>query len=117
MTEDGPPMTKAAAHALLDEARVRISAIDDELIRVIGERHDIVLDVARAKETLGLPVMDPRREATVVRRAAEKARELGVDEEMTRDVIWRIIAAARSAQEERPLGWPETPRTGKHPDP
>lgn len=116
MTGDRPPMTKAEAHALLDEVRVRISGIDDELIRVIGERHDLVLEVARAKEVLGLPVMDPGREATVVRRAAEKARELGVDEEMTRDVIWRIIAAARSAQEERPLGWPEAPRTGERPD-
>jgi hypothetical protein len=29
------------------------------------------------------------------------ARKLGVDEELTRDVIWRIIASARDAQEGR----------------
>ncbi len=35
--------------------------------------------------------------ARVVRRAAERARELGVDQELVRDVIWRIIASARQA--------------------
>jgi chorismate mutase len=45
-----------------------------------------------------MPVLDPGREAQVVRGAVERARELGLDEEMTRDIFWRIIAAARSAQ-------------------
>jgi hypothetical protein len=60
-----------------------------------------VLEIGRAKEALGLPVLDPPQEARVVRRAAAIAREVGVDEEMTRDVVWRIIAAARDAQEGR----------------
>lgn len=102
-------MTEAEARELLEAARERIVELDGELIRVIGERRDLVLDVARAKEVLGLPVLDPAREASVVRRAAELARSLGVDEEMARDVIWRIIASARAAQEGRPLGWPEGP--------
>ena len=60
-----------------------------------------MLEIGRAKEALGLPVLDPPQEARVVRRAAAIAREVGVDEEMTRDVVWRIIAAARDAQEGR----------------
>jgi chorismate mutase len=91
----------------LDGLRERISRVDDDLIRLIGERRELVLKISRAKAALGLPVMDPEREARVVRKAAQRARELGVDEEMTRDVIWRIIAAARAEQEDRPLGWPE----------
>jgi len=95
------------AEATLDALRERISRVDDELIRLIGERRDLVLRIGRAKAELGLPVMDPAREARVVRKAAERARALGIDEEMTRDVIWRIIASAREEQEGRPLGWPE----------
>jgi chorismate mutase len=53
------------------------------------------------KLALGRPVLDPAQEARVVRRAAERARALGVDEELARDVIWRIIASARAAQENR----------------
>jgi chorismate mutase len=93
----------------LDSLRERISDVDERLIRIIGERRDLVLEIGRIKAILDLPVMDPAREATVVRRAAVRARELGVDEEMTRDVIWRIIASARATQEERPAGWPENP--------
>ena len=85
----------------LDELRDRIIELDDELIRLIGERRDVVLEIGRMKRELGLPVMDPAREARVVRRVAERSRELGVDEELTRDVIWRIISSARDTQSER----------------
>ena len=85
----------------LDELRDRIIELDDELIRLIGERRDVVLEIGRMKRELGLPVMDPAREARVVRRVAERSRELGVDEELTRDVIWRIISSARDTQNER----------------
>lgn len=100
---------EAEARAELEALRQRITALDDELIRLIGERRDLVVAIGKAKAKLGLPVMDPAREARVVRKAAERARDLGVDQEMTRDVIWRIMAAARSEQEERPMGWPERP--------
>ena len=98
--------------ARLDALRERIRALDAELVRLIGERRNLVLEVGQAKEALGLPVLDPPQEARVVRRAAEMAREAGVDEELVRDVVWRIIASARDAQEGRtrwgpPLHEPE----------
>jgi len=85
----------------LEELRSRIEALDRELVSLIGRRCELAVEVGRAKQRLGLPVMDPQQEAKVVRRAAEIARELEVDEELTRDVIWRIIAAARAVQEGR----------------
>ncbi len=96
-----PPENESEARAELERLRERISDVDERLIRTIGERRDLVVEVGRVKEILGLPVLDPGREAQVVRKAAQRARELGVDEEMTRDIIWRIIAAARSTQEQR----------------
>ncbi len=95
-TPPGPQ--EPADQERLTEVRERIVKLDDELIRLIGERRDLVLEAGRIKEALGLPILDPAREATVVRRAAELARELGIDEELARDVVWRIIASARSAQ-------------------
>lgn len=91
----------------LERLRAQISEVDDRLIRTIGERRDLVIAVGRLKEILNLPVMDPAQEAKVVRKAAARARELGVDEEVTRDVIWRIIASARATQEERPTTHPQ----------
>ncbi len=118
--EPDRPLEGASTQDALEELerlRDRVSEVDDRLIRIIGERRDLVLAIGKLKETLNLPVMDPAREATVVRKAAVRARELGVDEEMTRDVIWRIIAAARATQEQRPAGWPDpapsTPETAE----
>ncbi len=85
----------------LEELRERIIAVDDEIIQMIGERRDLVLEVGRIKSSLGLPILDPAREARVVRLVAERSRALGVDEELARDVIRRIISSARQAQSER----------------
>lgn len=107
----GPGSARAReAHPTLEALRDRILEVDDELVRLVGERRDLVVEIGRRKASEGLPVMDPAREAQVVRRAASLAREAGVDEEMVRDVIWRIIAGARQAQEGRTTwGPPETP--------
>jgi chorismate mutase len=91
----------ALSRERLDELRQRIEALDAELVRLIAERRELVIEIGRVKAELGLPVLDPTREAAVVRRAAALARDSGGDEEMVRDVIWRIIASARDEQEGR----------------
>ena len=83
----------------LETLRNRIFEVDEALVALVGERRALVLEIGRLKAEMGLPVLDPSREAAVVRRAAELARERGVDEELTRDVIWRIMASARKEQE------------------
>jgi chorismate mutase len=99
--ESGETPDKRGAQDRLEELRRRIIALDEELIRLVGQRRDLVIEVGKTKAELGVPVLDPAQEARVVRRAAEQARTLGVDEELARDVIWRIIAAARQEQEKR----------------
>lgn len=93
----------------LEALRQRIRAVDEDLVRLVGERRALVLEVGRVKAEAGLPVLDPTQEARVVRRAAELAREHGVDEELVRDVVWRIIASARDAQEGRTRWGPPLP--------
>lgn len=108
--EKASEKAQGEAQARLEELRKQIVALDEELIRLVGRRRDLVLEVGRIKEALELPVLDPGREAQVVRRAAELSRKLGVDEELTRDVIWRIMASAREAQEgDRSWGPPDYP--------
>lgn len=95
--------------ARLEALRARIREVDRELVRLVGERRSLVMEVGRLKDELGLPVLDPAQEARVVRRAAELAREEGVDEELVRDVVWRIMASARDAQEGRTRWGPPLP--------
>jgi chorismate mutase/prephenate dehydrogenase len=93
----------------LEALRTRIEEVDRALVRLVGERRDLVEEVGQAKEALGLPVLDPPQEARVVRRAAGLARELGVDEEAVRDILWRIIASARDAQKGQARWGPPLP--------
>jgi len=93
----------------LETLRTRLVEIDSELVRLVGERLESVLAIGRYKAERGLPVLDPGQEAKVVRRAAEMARDEGVDEEMVRDIVWRIMAAARDAQEGRSRWGPPRP--------
>lgn len=88
----------AADHDALERFRREIEEVDEALVRLIKKRRDLVVEVGRVKRELGRPVLDPPREARVVRRAAELARREGVDEELMRDVVWRIIASARETQ-------------------
>ena len=95
---DAPRDEATAARATLETLRDRILELDNEIIRLIGERRTLAIEIGRTKQELDLPVLDPAREARVVRRVAERAREVGVDPELARDVIRRIISGARQAQ-------------------
>ncbi len=95
------PAWEDASRAELQRLRERIAELDDRLVRTISERRNLNIAVGQLKAAMGLPVLDPAQEAKVVRNAANRARELGVDEEMMRDVMWRIIAFARNVQEAR----------------
>ena len=99
------------ADARLAELRDEIRALDEELVALAGRRRALALEIGALKAELGLPVLDPSQEARVVRRVAEISRRLGVDEEMTRDLIWRIIASARDAQEGRTRWGPPLARS------
>lgn len=100
-----------SAEERLEALRSRIREVDEALVKLVGERRDLVLEVGRTKAELGLPVLDPPQEARVVRRAAELARDAGVDEEAVRDILWRIIASARDAQEGQTRWGPPLPET------
>ena len=79
--------------------REEIAALDDALIGILARRAALAAEIGEIKQRLGLPIMDPAREAEVVRRAAAAARDRGVDPELVRAVLWRVIDHARGVQD------------------
>jgi chorismate mutase len=51
------------------------------------------------KRIAGLPILDPTREAAVIRRVTTAAREAGLPPEPIREVFWQIVGMSRREQE------------------
>ncbi|MFQ5700938.1 MAG: chorismate mutase [Acidobacteriota bacterium] len=81
--------------------RSEIERIDRALVALIAERMRITLAAGDVKRASGQEVIDLAREAEVVRRSAELAREMSLDEEEVRHIFWCLIGLSRRAQLER----------------
>ncbi len=90
-------MSGTVPPALL-QLRDEIETVDRSLIALIAKRVEAARAVGRAKREAGLPILDPAREAAVVRRAVELAREQSLEEEDVREIFWHIIGLSRRAQ-------------------
>ena len=78
--------------------RGEIDRLDQEILTLMARRFGFALDTLAVKARHGLQVADVGREAQVVRHAAARARELGLEPELVRDIYWRIIELSRHAQ-------------------
>ncbi|MGH7720439.1 MAG: chorismate mutase [Gemmatimonadaceae bacterium] len=93
---DGAGSDSAAAE--LDRIRTDMDVLDGRLIELIAERLQLARVAEGVKRRAGLPVLDPAREALVVRRAATLAREAGVPEEEARSIFWQLVGLCRREQ-------------------
>lgn len=82
----------------LEVLREEVEATDDRILALIRKRMDLARAIGAAKDAAGLPVLDPVREARVVRRVATQARALAMPAEEVRSLFWGIIALCRSEQ-------------------
>ncbi len=94
------PDGDSPAAGRLREIRGEIERIDRELIGLIANRVKLAREVGVAKRELGIPTLDPAREAAVVRRAGELAREAGLGDEDVRYIFWHLIGLSRRVQME-----------------
>lgn len=75
----------------LAEVRSDIDRLDQAIVELIHDRTRLARRAALSKRAIGRAMRDTRREAEVVRRAARRARDLGVDDERVREFFWRLI--------------------------
>ncbi len=83
---------------VLQEARDHIDSLDQELIALLARRTELVLRAGRAKAELGLPVLDPDREAAQLQARRAWAQDSGLDPEGVAEVFRAVLRASRSAQ-------------------
>jgi prephenate dehydrogenase len=86
------PLPTPSTPVTLAQVRADIDRLDRALIRLIGRRAALARRAADAAGSApGRPHRDHPREAEVVRRATELARDLGIAEEPVRGIFWQLI--------------------------
>jgi prephenate dehydrogenase len=82
----------------LAEVRDLIDEVDREILALLDRRTQLARRAARAKAGLGAPVLDPAREASLLRDRRAWARDLGLDEQMVEEVFQTLLRISRRAQ-------------------
>jgi chorismate mutase len=82
----------------LQALRQDIDGVDDEILTALVRRLSLARAIGEIKQRTGQPVLDPAREASVVTRAAARARDAGLPEQEMRALYWQLMALARRAQ-------------------
>ncbi|HEY5060102.1 MAG TPA: chorismate mutase [Gemmatimonadaceae bacterium] len=90
---------KSAALTELAGCRAEIERIDNAIVALLAERMEIGKRTGALKRAAGLPILDPTREAAVIRRVTEVARDAGLPPEPVREMFWQIVGMSRRSQE------------------
>lgn len=84
----------------LAELRGHIEELDRSIIHQVAERVDVARRIGELKRESGSATLDPEREAAVIRRAVEMAREHDLPAEGVRELFWSLMSLCRGAQME-----------------
>lgn len=85
----------------LQDFRLEIDKIDEQLISLLAQRIKIADDLGSLKRKLKLKVRDEHRELDVIDRVRRRARELGIDQGFAESVMWLVMAQMVGEERER----------------
>ncbi|MEN9579567.1 MAG: hypothetical protein RJA70_2576 [Pseudomonadota bacterium] len=83
----------------LEPLRAAIDSIDQQILRLLTQRIELVLQVGEAKRQHAAPVYDPERERSVLARLAAAA-EPPLQPDRARRIFERIIDECRSQEQQ-----------------
>ena len=94
------PAPAVEAKATLEGLRARIDAIDDQVLRLLGERYQVIEEVQRVKQRSGDGVYVPERERAQLARLARlnEASPAPIKPEALRAIFGEILSASRALQ-------------------
>jgi chorismate mutase len=74
----------------LDEIRQGIDAVDNGIVKLLGERRELVIRLARIKKVLDVPIYDRKREQALVDRVKKLGAQHKLNEEFV-EVVFRLV--------------------------
>jgi chorismate mutase len=84
----------------LEDLRADVERLDQEIIRLIGDRVRLAEDIFEAKRDLGAGIEDKNQEMLVMKRALDMATELGLDPGAIKEIFATLIRMSLEKQHE-----------------
>ncbi len=89
----------------LDELRVKIDAIDTDIIRLLNERADVVHEIGVVKKQNGMEIYAPEREEMLLRKLVAKGEGGRLPEDSIRAIYREIMSAALALEEDLKIAY------------
>jgi len=83
----------------LDELRLKLSAVDRQIVKLIADRQRIVGEISRNKRTDGAATRDYAREKDVLDMGRAQAEDLGLDPDLAENILRQLIMSSLASQE------------------
>lgn len=87
----------------IDEIRLKINQLDNELLRIFNERAALALEIGHVKKNLNLPIYDPKREKLIFDRM-KQINPGPLDNDAIVRLFERVIDESRSLERTRSKG-------------
>jgi chorismate mutase len=104
-------MNRERALERMDQCRRLIDEIDVQILALVNQRTRVVEEIGQIKQSLTLPIYEPKREDEVFRNVTSHNHG-PLSPEAVHRVFERIIDEMRTVQRERMLEKSETPAEG-----
>jgi chorismate mutase/prephenate dehydrogenase len=82
----------------LDELRLQIDAIDSQMVELLAQRSKLTAQVGQYKSQVGLPIYVPEREAELITKRRQQAKDRGVSPVLVEDLLRRIMRESYHTQ-------------------
>ena len=83
----------------LAEIRAEIDKADQELVKILARRLELVKEVGRVKSITGTPVYAPDREKSMIAKRRAEAEKAGISPDLIEDVLRRFTRESYGAEE------------------
>jgi len=87
----------------IDEIRLKINQLDEELLRIFNERAALALEIGHIKKQLNLPIYDPKREKLIFERM-KQANPGPLENDAIVRLFERVIDESRSLERAKSKG-------------
>jgi chorismate mutase len=85
----------------IQKLRKRIDEIDEQILRLLGERAETCRSIGLLKKEQGMPITDPYRENEVYAKIRAKATDFSLDSNEAEAVYRQIVNMCSSVQESK----------------